>query len=297
MAEPFFYESRFGDLRLFLTKVSTDRSRTLVVHEPSSGDEYVAQDRGRAPLRTRCSVLFARMRGDDLSPIERCQRLQAAVDDKPRIFSHPTSGSYLARIGPFTEDIDEHSVITAEIEVLRVGQTEAVSPAGAGAIAATGVGAVDAAADALDLELADIAINSPLPADTKAAVASWSSTDTVNTRQVVTQVGSLTSRLGDQADDLEGDIGFWPAYKATVLLSEAVRLAAAAATSDTAQTFVVRIAAPVALRAVLASVYSAEEADARYDQVMLLNDIASPAWLEPGSDLVLPQRTAVSRSR
>ena len=296
MPEPLFYKSSFGDLRLWLSKISTDRSRTQVVHELSSGDEHVVQDRGRGPVRARCTVMFARMKDDDMEPLDRLHALQAIVDDKPRVFSHPSSGSYLARIGPFTEEIDEFGVISAEIEVIQVAPIEAVAPAGAGSIPATGAGAVDAAVAAFRAELADIELESTTPDEVAAAVDRWTSGDAVNTRDVLTQVGSLTSTLGTQADAFDADLELWSAYKATVLLAEAVRAAADSATADTAQTFTMLIAAPVALRAVLASVYSAEETDARYDQALALNDIASPAWLEPGTQLVLPQIVAQARS-
>lgn len=291
-----FYKSSFGDLRLWLTNISTDRTRDLVEHKLSAGDEHVVQDRGRGIVRARCSVLFASMAGDDLSPLDRCRALQAIVDDKPRVFSHPTSGSYLARIGPFTEVVDERGVITADIEVVRVAPIEGVSPAGAGTISIAGFGAVKAAADELAAQLKDIGIPSTLPDDATAAVDSWSETDLIDPRTVLTQVGSLTSQAGTQADALDDDIDAWSAFKATVLLAEAIRSAADASTASTAQTFVVKIGQPVALRALLAGIYSAEEADARYDQAMALNDLPSPAWLEPGSELVLPQITPPARS-
>lgn len=295
MANAAYYSSSYGDVRLFLSAITTDRTRTQVVHELSSGDEHVVQDRGRAPLRTRCTVLFARMREDDLEPLERCRRLQEIVDDQPRIFRHPTSGSYLARIGAFSEQIDSSGQITAELEVIQVAPIEAVAGAGAGALTATGEGAVDAAADALSAELAELDMESPLLEQTKAAVDGWTEDEQVDTRRVLTEVGSLTASLGALAATLEQDIGLWPAYCRTVLLAEAVRAAGDAATSDTAQTFVVHIAAPVALRAVLASVYSADECDARFQQAMALNDIDTPAWLEPGTELLLPQLTAETR--
>lgn len=295
MPDATWYKSSFGDLRLWLSRISTDRSRDLVVHSPSAGADHVVQDRGPNVVRARCTVLFARMAGDDLDPIERCRRLQAIVDDRPRIFSHPTSGSYLARIGPFTEEVDEFGVITAEIEVVQVAPAEALSPAGAGAIPATGAGAVSAAADALTGELTDVGMTSSLPNKATTAVDGWSSTDTVNPRQVLTELGSITAELGDLADTLEVDLGLWAAFKATILLAEAVRSAADAATSDTAQTFVVLISAPVALRALLGAIYPADEVDDRYAQAMALNDILTPAWLEPGTELLLPQLAAVAR--
>ena len=298
MADAVWYKSSFGELRLWLSRISTDRSRDLVVHSPSAGPDHVVQDRGPSVVRTRCTVLFARMAGEDLDPLEQCRRLQAIVDDRPRIFSHPSSGSYLARIGPFTEDIDEFGVITAEIEVVQVAPVEAVSPAGAGSIPATGAGAATAAADALTAELDDVGVTSSLPDDVTAAVDGWTSadTDTVNTRQVLAELGSLTSQLGELADTLEADLGLWAAFKATILLAEAARAAADAATSDTAQTFVVLISAPIALRALLAAIYPADEVDDRYAQAMALNDILSPAWLEPGTELLLPQLAAAARS-
>ncbi len=297
MAEALFYESSFGSVRLFLSRLSTDRSRTQVVHELSRGNEHVVQDCGQGPVRARGTVRFLYMPADKLSPVERCRALQAEIDDKPRVFRHPISGSYLARIGPFTEDIDGDGIITAEVEIVRVAPIDSLVSPGAGAIAAAGEGAVTSAADALAAELAELGIESSLPAAAKATVDGWNAAETVNTREVLTQVGSMTAQLGDLSETLEDDIEFWEAYKATILLSAQISAAAESVTSaETALTFVVHIGSPRALRAVLASVYPAEEADERYDQVLALNDITSPAWLDAGTQLVLPQPPAQSRT-
>lgn len=291
-----YYRSSFGGLQLWLNKLSTDRGRTQVVHELSSGDDYVVQDRGRVPQRARGTAMFDWMDGDAIEPLDRLRALQALVDEKPRILSHPVSGSFLARVAAFTEEVDERGVITAELEFIPVSAIAAVAPAAAGGIPATGQGAVQAAAAALAFELEDAGIDSTLPDDAIAAVNSWSDTDLIDPRTVITQTGSLTSQLGAQADELDGDIALWSAFKATVNLAEAVRTAAQAATALSAQNFAMLVGGPVALRAILASVYSAEEADFRYDEVLQLNDIANPAWIEPGTQLLLPLPTPSARS-
>lgn len=293
MAE--FYKSNFGDLRLWLSRISTDKSRSQVVHELSSGDDYVVQDRGRAPLKARCTVLFDWMNGDDTEPIDRLRKLSALVDDKPRLLSHPIEGTFLARVGPFNYDIDEHGVITADVEFTRVADTIAVVPAGAGGIPAAGQGAVAQASAAFIADILAIGVESSLGTDAAAAADSWAASDNPNPREVLAQTGSLTDQLGDQADEIDDDLAKWQAFKSTVLLADAVRSAAEAATADTASTIIVKVSSTIALRALLASVFGADEVDAQYPRALLLNDIANPAWLELGSELVLPAPIALPR--
>jgi hypothetical protein len=293
---PGWYKSAFGGLRLWLGSVSTERSRSHVVHELSAGDEYVVQDRGKGPIRVRCSVLFDWMDGDDLSPIDRARKLQTLVDDQPRLFTHPIDGTFLARVGPFNDEIDASGVITAQLEFIAVSEVKPVSPIGAGGgIPASGSGAVSSASAAMTSELADVGMTSSTPAEAAAAADSWAASEDVNPRDVLTQTGSLTSDLGDQAVGMEGDINLWSAFKSTILLAETVRIAAQSATASTSQTFVLRVGSTVALRTLLAGIYPADQAAERYDDVMRLNDIATPAWLDEGSELVLPLPSPLAR--
>jgi len=294
--KPAYYKSSFGGLRLWLSKITTDKSRTQVVHDPSAGDDHVVQDRGAVVLKSSCTILFDYMLGDDLEPIERLQALKALIDDKSRILTHPTEGSFQARVGPFQYTIDESGVISADVEFTAVSDVQAVSVAGAGGIPASGDGAVQAAAAALTTELAAIAQTSTLPQDASDASDAWSSADAINPRDVLAQTGSLTAQLGTLASSLQDDLDTWAAYKAAVLLSDAVLASALAVTSDTAQTFSLLVGTSIALRALVASIYGADEADQRYQQAMALNDIPSPAWLEPGSLLTLPTPTATARA-
>lgn len=291
-----FYKSSFGDLQLWISRLSTTGGRTQVVHDLSIGDDYVVEDKGAALVKARATVMFDWMRDDDLAPIDRARRLLATVDAKPRFFRHPLAGTFLARVGPFEYEINEHGVISADVEFTQITDILAIADAAGSGIPASGEGAVSEAAEALNLELESIGITSTLPADAATAADSWAASEDLNPRDVLTQTGSLTEQLGTQAGELEDDIDAWEAFKTTVLLAEAVRSAAEAATADTAQTFVIKIGTSVALRALLAANYGADEVDLRYTQAMQLNDIANPASLELGQELILPQPTPKRRS-
>lgn len=295
MADPQFYESSFGGQRLWLSRISTDLSRTVVVHELSHGDEHPVQDQGRGPVRVTASARFDWFL-DDVAPIDQIRALKALIDDKPRILSHPVEGSFLARVGPFTYDVGEDSVITAELQFFAVQEVVAVSPAGAGGIPASAEGAVAAAATSLTAELDELGVASTLPTEAAAAADSWSADPELNPRAVYAQTGSLTERISILADDLEADHDTWPAYRATILLAEALRAAAESATAALAQTFQLQVGAPIALRALVASIYGADEADDRYLQAMRLNDLANPACIDAGTMLQMPVVRGAARN-
>lgn len=293
---PDTYPSSFGGLRLWLSRITTERPRSQIRHELSDGDDHIVQDKGQGLLIARCSVIFEHMLGDDIEPIERLRRLRALVDDKPRILSHPIEGNFLARVGPFDYTLESNGTITAELEFAAVSEVQTVSSAGAGGIPASGSGSVTAAAEAVNLELADVEMSSPVPSLAASTVDGWASSDDLNPRDVYTQTGSLTSSLSELAAQLETDLVLWNAYRAVVVLQEAVRAAAETFTTDVARTFVVRIGSPIALNALLTSIYGADEIDLRRSQALKLNDIPNPAWLEPGLDLVLPAARPTARN-
>ncbi len=290
------YASNFGGLRLWLSRITTTASRTQVRHELSDGDDHIVEDRGRDLVVARCSVLFDWMVGDSIAPLDRLYQLKALVDDKPRLFSHPVEGDFLARVGPFDYTIESNGTISAELEFVAVGEVKAIAPAGAGSIAASGSGAVSAAAEAVALELAELEMTSDAPAAAATAVDGWAASTDLNPRDVYAQTGSLTASLAELADTLETDLGMWSAYKAVVILREAVRAAAETFTADVSRTFTVRIGTPIALNALLATIYGADEVDFRRGQALKLNDIPNPASLDPGLELLLPAARPAARN-
>lgn len=296
MAESAFYPASYGGLRLFISQIQTDKSRRQVVHELSDGDGNVIEDKGPKPIVSRVSLLFDKMIGDSLAPLERLRAFAKLVDDKPRIFSHPIEGSFPARVSDFSHAFDDKSNLSGECVITAVGEPSPITPSGPGGIPEIGTGAVASAAAALTIELDELGIESTLPSACAAAVDGWGAAEALNPREVLTQTGSLTSQLADLSASLEADLGMWQAFKATALLAEAVRSAAESATADTAQTMTVRIGAPISLRTLVAMTYGADEADARYLQVMQLNDVENPVSLATGTELVMPQPTPRPRS-
>lgn len=296
MADSQFYRSSFGGVDVWISQIQTDKSRRQVVHDLSDGDGAVIEDKGRKAVVSRVSLLFDWMIGDATAPLDRLRAFAELVDDKPRMFSHPIEGTFLARVSDFTHTFDSTSVLTGECTITQIEEPVAVTPAGPGGIPDTGVGAVGSTAAALTVELDELGISSTLPTDALAAVDGWAAADGINPRDVLTQTGSLTSRLGELADSLQSDLDTWQAFKAVIALADAVRGAAESATADTAQTMTVRIGAPIALRTLVAMTYGADEADVRYTQVMQLNDVENPASLATGTELVMPQPNPRPRS-
>jgi len=299
MAEPRdFFTSTWGRLRLYCALVSTDNSRRLIVHDLTSGDDHPVQDVGMSPRTTRCSLLFDDFEGERLSPIERFRQLKAAVDSGAEaMLQHPIEGSFLARVGNFTYDIDECSVIgNVSIEFIPTTGIEAVSPAGAGTLGVIGEAAVtqaaadlDAALAAVGIDLADLGFDES-PTDLgRASVETWSEGEEVPTRQVIVDTANISDRLSTMIDELglEDDLELWDVYYSTIMFGNAMRSAAISATTETPAVFVLHVQTPVALLPLMARIYGGAEAEDRERQVRELNDVRTPGWFGPG-DLLLP---------
>lgn len=295
MSEPQFYLSSWADLRIWASEIETERGRDQVEHELSTGDVHPIQDRGQAMIRSRITFLFDWMVGEDISPDDRLKAFIATLDEKPRIFRHPIEGSFSARIKGFVYRVSGRS-ITGNGEIVPAGVVTAISPAGVDGIPAAGAGAVDAAATAAEIEFSEVAVPTAIPAAARIAADKWASDENPNPRVILAETGSLTSQLGELADTLDSNLAKWQAFKATIMLADAIRSAADTITSDAPSTFVIRIANAVALRSLVSSLYGADEADLRYRQVMQLNDVPNPAWLEPGTELVMPAIAPRGRS-
>lgn len=292
-----FYEASFGGIRLWCASIETDNSRSLVVHKPTRGSVHAVQDRGLGHLPTNCELLFDDMRGVTMNAKTRFDAFRALVEDgEPHVFSHPLLGSYLARVGQFRHRITEQ-VISASVEFVPDELPKAVTPANAGASAQVGEGAVNAAADAADEALAEFELESDVTDACRESASFWTEEEP-NTRDILVDVAQLSSFISDEIVRLELDsnIQLWPAYRAMVMLSDSVLAAGRAATSDVSRIITLRIGQPVSLRRLVSRLYGGFESDERYEQVMQLNDIATPAWLEAGFELRIPQPPPARRS-
>ncbi len=408
-------ECRWGKLRLFASKINTDGTRTLVVHNRSAGDRHTVQDRGLRERRVRCSLQFDDFPGQP-SPRDAALALKtASVSGQAAIFQHPLEGRFLASIGDFHSEIDEHSVISAECEFVQESDDEAVVPVGAGAGSSAGPAAVNAAAEAMDTQLAnlgqlkmsstvaaalagkipggagpvdrlnairgkidlsvataksfavgianqtaatanslsseasaivgapietqfaafrassaldslllapagehfDLTTVAPAPSgfgkadpsitlalaatgeaqnglfaattlDARVSVTKWQQAD-VSARDVLIDAARISANISIiiELGGLQTDLSLWPAFRAAIMLGDAVRSAAMAATADTPTVFTMRVRDRTALLPLAARLYGGTNATDRVRQILSLNDISTPGWLEPG-DYTMP---------
>ena len=286
---PGFFEARFGGLKLWCSEISWSGGRDIVVHKLSRGNMHPKQDRGRSDRIARCQHQFDEMDGDDLTARERLDALEAFIaDGEPQVFQHPLTGAYLARIGSFEGRVDANSIITADIEIFPEEEPRAVSTVGSGTAVVSADGAITAAADNAQAQLDAIRAQSDVIAAAIAADESWQAG--ANTRTVLSDVAQLSSQIGDEIERLQlaTDMTKWQAYKAFIMLSDAVLNSARAITSEVAQIFTMRIARPISLNVLLSRIYGGADVETRREQVLSLNDIRTPGWLPIGAELRLP---------
>lgn len=293
---PEFIPITWGGIRVWATSIDTEGGRNVIVHDLTQGDEHPTHDTGQNAKRTRMSILFDDFPGETEEPTVRARRFQLAVNTGAEaVLTHPLFGSYQAKVGQCSMKIDEHGVISGDVEFIPTEAVRAVSPAGAGAPGVAGEASVNAAADEHNAAMDRVSLLLDLedsPAVTaSAAVATWNEGETVPTRQIIADTADISNSLARMIDEqgLEDDLALFDVYRATIMLGEAVRSAAIAATSETPAVFVMRVTTPVSLLPLCARTYGGAEAEDRERQVRELNDIRTPGWFGPG-ELLMPVR-------
>lgn len=150
----------WGDIQLFASQIEWEDGETQVVHNLSAGDDHPVQPRGSQTKIASLQLLFDDFEGAAETGVEAFRRFKATVKER-RIFTHPASGSYFARIGSFKPVLDDSSVMRATCEIIPDGIVQSVSPAGAGTSGTSGELSVAAAADAMSTTNAAIGIGFP----------------------------------------------------------------------------------------------------------------------------------------
>lgn len=291
-----FYDTTWGQARLWCSNIVTDNSRTLLVHDPAEGDEHPTQDQGLGTRRVTCELLFVEMPNEARSPLERLRVFKALVDEpggEARILNHPVEQPFYAHVEGFNYTIDEDGNIEASATFVRAAQPAPPEHAASGTAAVAGEEAVAARAEELRSELAAVGLSSGVMDAAIAAQVSWLEPDVVPTRQVIVDVAALSAQLGALIEDagLERDLALWGAYRAAILFGAAVRGAALAALAETPRLMSILIGEPIALLALCARIYGGAEALDRERQIRALNDLRTPGWLTAGTVLILPVPT------
>jgi hypothetical protein len=287
-----FYDVTWGASRLWCSEITTDNSRTQVVHELAEGDDHPVQDRGLGVRRVTCQILFIEMPNEATPPLDRFLAFKAQADSgKQYLFTHPIDGPYYANLEGFNYSLDEDgNVSNCSCSFLKAGKAEQPLQAGASSSTRAGEDAVAARSEEFSSALGDVGIDSDIGTTATTAVESRADSDEVPTRQVIVDVAELSRSLVDmiETEGLEHDIKLFAAYKSTILLGAAIRAAALAALSETPRVTAIRIGVPISLLALCVRIYGGAEAEARLRQILALNDIRTPGWLAEGTVIMIP---------
>ncbi len=289
-----FYDVTWGPVRLWCAEITTDNGRTQVIHELAEGDEHPTQDRGKTPgAPVDCELLWVEMPREAKPPLDRFRAFKKLVDDGegPLLFMHPIDGAYYASVGAFKYTLDEDgNVSSCSVTFIRSAPAEAPITVGSGVSIIAGEAAIAARADELNAALESVDIESTIAADAKAAQASWQEADDVPTRQVIVDVADLSNELSNliEGKGLENDLAYWDAYKAAIMMGDAIRSAALAALAETPKVTSILIREPISLLALCVRLYGGAEAEDRVRQVMSLNDIRTPGWIPTGTLITIP---------
>jgi hypothetical protein len=158
-------------------------------------------------------------------------------------------------------------------------------------------GSATAAASADASAFAFSYASAALTSDARSAVSSWASTPDLSTRQVLIDAARLSAGVSSMIEvgGFENDLQLFDAFKAAIMLGQAIRSAALAATSETKSVFVMRVTTTTALLPLAARIYGGAEAQDRTRQIEQLNDIPTPGWLDVG-DYLMPTRTPAQQA-
>lgn len=285
-----FYPASYGGVRVWIGRITTPNGRDVIVHRLSRGDAHPIDDRGLEPRIANAELLFDDMSGESLTPRQRFDNFRALVEaGGTHVFVHPLLGSYRARISKFEHSL-EGLTISATCEIIPAEELPAVAGVTQGTSAVAGEFNVQSAADTFQAAAADVGIETDIGTQAVAASERWSEPD-VRTRDVLVEVQELSDSINNFVDEhsLEQDLGYWDLLRASWMLSDAVLRAGQAATASVSRTFTVLVRRAQSLRRLMATIYGGHEAEQRTEQVLKLNDIRTPGWIPPGTELVLPQ--------
>lgn len=311
--ETFLLAASFGGVPIDIQETSDSMGRALARHTYPYRDGTDLEDVGSEPRTTECRIVFfGTGDGDDIRA--RISAFLAAVNSgRAQTFVHPITGAYKARASNVQMSAAAEPRDTVMIScTFEEDTTEpAVFDVSSGAPSSTGAEAVASASKALDdalLEVQaedlinndgvlsdDLAEPITVGATATATVAKWSDpASALNVRDVTNQAVTLTRQIEAEVERLElaTDVSRYPLIRAFTDLQAAVRKAAQAVAATSPRIVEFTVTAPIPLIILCARTYGAEDAAAREEEILQLNDIRNPARLEPGQKIAGPSPTS-----
>lgn len=281
----FWFDASFDDFRLRVTQITTEDGRDIVVQTPSRGSKHFNQDRGAKVGRVNAEIFFITEAGgkDFRDLFDEFRKLIS--DGKPKVFSHPLLGSYMARCEGGSHTIDARNMITYSASFIPEDEPQVVSSILSNPSPAATVQALQISAQGADDALAAVGLSSSAPSNTLARVDVWTSSDELDSQDVIIGVQSAVAEINQQIDDLQlaSQVERWPAYAAMVGVAYTVSRVADALTTTSDRMIPVTVSAPEPLLSICARIYGADRASDMADKVARRNRIRTPGLVPIGT--------------
>ncbi|MFH0901898.1 MAG: DNA circularization N-terminal domain-containing protein [Pseudomonadota bacterium] len=283
------HAASWGDLALDVLTVHDSANQRVVSYEYPRRDGADSEDMGSEARTTEAQLIFFSRAGMD-DPYDRFAAFAAQVKARePYVFTHPLTGSYDARVGPFRfwTATDAKDTIYAECTFIEYSTSVAIYEAGAGAPKLAGVEEVRGLAAIVNTIAASLGMVTDLADDAVSTVEGWADNAALTVRDVEMELTALSNRISTATDSLDAfsDPKRWPLVQSIQKLHYSCRRASETFRDRSYQTCEIPVTTPLPLLVIASKTYGADEASARYEQLLELNDIRNPSRIEAGTVL------------
>lgn len=302
------FDASYGGMPLDMLSTKDVAGRRLVRHRYPHRDGAELEDMGKVPKATRARILFFSRKGKQANPAIDLKAFLAVVDDaRPHLFTHPLTGSYMARVGEITVEAEANKRSQIEIECTfeedtltpailefdsSLGNAVDMSDIGQSRAALTDVAATLAADRKAKLSARQYAIfmeklSGVLAAGDGAVVraASWDEPfkrvrdANLELAQSINELDQAQARL-----DAFTDVRFYPVITACNDLKLSL-LQRWHGTQKAAKIIQITVAHPSPLYSIVTQLYGANDCETRVNQIRSLNDIRNPFRVDEGTVL------------
>lgn len=298
-------EATYGGLRLDVRSTQDDISRALARYQYPYRDGADLEDMGGEPWTTRCQIIFFPREGQDARRAF-LDFLDVVRRGQSQVFNHPIFGERRCKVGQLSAaaEFGMRDAIMVEAEFIEDTVDAARLAPGAGAPVGASVEEIAAISADIDAGLVDVndGLETPLAttvgSEAVAQVGTWETDETLTERDVRLAAASLANKITSETNRLElaTHIDRWPLVVAFARLHYAVRRAAEAFVQRSPRLFEITVDAPAPLLVIAARTYGADQASARYEQLLQLNDVRTPNRVPRGTVIKAPLDDSRRRS-
>lgn len=301
------FSASFGGLPLYVLNTSDVGGNRLVRHSFPHRDGEELEPMGAVARKTRCKLIFfyplqsgLRLGPQDsfLDPTAYFRAFMDLVASPERqVFTHPLTGSYMARVGEVTyaADPSQRDVITAECTFEEDTLEPAVFDQAAAFTSATSMIDVTQSRAALQDEILVIRpkVGTTIYVDALETAADDSVDRASTWGDPVKKLRDANLELAQSLEELDIanqnlgaslDVGFFPLITAVNDLKLSL-IQRWRSTQQAARIIQVTVYSPAPLFVLAAQIYGATGVEDRVNQILGLNDVRNPLRIEAGTVL------------